>query len=640
MATSAGISGIDLRAVATELKELLPLWINKVYQFDGKTLGIRLNGEEHKKYQLIIEPGRRLHLVSSFPETPKIPPQFPMLLRKHLTGGKILDIRQQGLSRIIIFDIGKADTTYHILVELFDAGNVIFCDENFTIIKPLWHHRFKDRDVIPGVPYQLPADPTLFDEAGFTQFLQHDTREIVKALAVGCLLGGSYAEYICRETGIDKHTPAGSVDPGIIRNAVQALIMRAETDREPVIAGTTCIPFVTTESGDLKKRVTFNEALDAFYSPEIKLSKGEKKEKKRLTKEEVIRKQQLESVKKFQNKVARLEKNVAAIYENYSLVTEVITTLDEASKKYSWQEIEQILKENKTGPGEKILAVHPEEASVDMDLGIPVTIYVHENIEVNLGRYFSLVKKYKKKISGAKTAMERPLPKMAVSKHHAPLLKKKWFHRFRWFYTTDGVLVLGGRDAGQNEELVKKYMEGGDTFVHADVHGASIVIIKGKTTRMDEVAQFAASFSGAWKSGHFSADVYSVRPDQVSKTPEAGEYVSRGSFIIRGERSYEKSVPLGTAIGFQTEPEVAVIGGPVSTVQAKAKYFVELKPGTFEPNDTAKKVLRILRERIPEGEWKAYKSALNTEAVAGFVPPGGSDIVEVSLDPMKKQVPD
>jgi predicted ribosome quality control (RQC) complex YloA/Tae2 family protein len=628
MATSAGMSGIDVRAVATELKGLLPLWINKVYQFDGKTLGIRLNGEEHKKYQLIIEPGKRIHLVNLFPDTPKIPPQFPMLLRKHLTGGKILDIRQQGLSRIIIFDIGKADTTFHIVVELFDAGNVIFCDENFTIIKPLWHHRFKDRDVVPGVPYQLPVDPTLSDEPGFAMFLRNDERDIVKALAVGCLLGGSYAEYICRETGVDKHAPAGFVDPVVIRGAVLNLLQRAESTREPIIAGTTCTPFITTETGDLKRFSTFNEALDTFYSPEVRLSKGEKKEKKRLTKEEVIRKQQLESVKKFQNKVARLERIVAAIYENYSLVIEVISSLDEASKKYSWQEIEQILKNNKNGPGEKIVAVHPDEASVDLAFGETVTIYVHENIEVNLGRYFAQVKKYKKKIAGAKTAMDRPLPKMAVSKHHAPVLKKKWFHRFRWFYTSDGVLVLGGRDAGQNEELVKKYMEGGDTFVHADVHGASIVIVKGKTERMDEVAQFAASFSGAWRSGHFSADVYSVRPDQVSKTPEAGEFVTRGSFIVRGERHYEKSVPLGTAIGFQSEPEVAVIGGPVVTVKARAKYLVELKPGTYEPNDTAKKVLRILREKVPDGEWKAYKAALNTEAVAAFVPPGGSDIAE------------
>ncbi len=292
MATSAGMSGIDVRAVATELKGLLPLWINKAYQFDGRTLGFRLNGEEHKKYQVIIEPGKRLHLVNSFPDTPKVPPQFPMLLRKHLTGGKILDIRQQGLSRIIIFDIGKADTTYHVLVELFDAGNIIFCDENFQIIKPLWHHRFKDRDVIPGVAYQLPVDPTLFDESAFAKFLKEDERDIVKALAVGCLLGGSYAEFICRETGVDKRSPAGSVDPVIIRNALLGLLHKAESAREPVIAGTACIPFITTESGELKPFTTFNEALNAFYSPEVTLSKGEKKEKKRLTKEEVIRKQQ------------------------------------------------------------------------------------------------------------------------------------------------------------------------------------------------------------------------------------------------------------------------------------------------------------------------------------------------------------
>jgi hypothetical protein len=229
--------------------------------------------------------------------------------------------------------------------------------------------------------------------------------------------------------------------------------------------------------------------------------------------------------------------------------------------------------------------------------------------------------------------MEKPLPKRVAAKIHAPLLKKKWYHRFRWFFTSDGVLVLGGRDASQNDELVKKYMEGKDTFIHADVHGASVVIIKGATDRMDEAAAFAASYSGAWRSGHFSADVYAVRPDQVSKTPESGEYVSRGSFIVRGERTYFRDVPLGIAIGLQIDPEIAVIGGAATAVWQHAKYTVELKPGQYEPNDTAKKVLRILREKIPESEWKSLKSVLNTEKVAGFVPPGGSDIIEQMVTP-------
>jgi hypothetical protein len=188
--------------------------------------------------------------------------------------------------------------------------------------------------------------------------------------------------------------------------------------------------------------------------------------------------------------------------------------------------------------------------------------------------------------------------------------------------------MVGGRDASQNEELVKKYMDGGDLFVHADVHGASVVIVKGTTAHMDEVAQFAASYSGAWRSGHFSADVYSVSPGQVSKTPESGEFVSRGSFIIRGERQYQRDVPLGVAIGFQKAPEAGVIGGPPATVKTRAPLHVELRPGRFEPNDIAKKVLRILKDRLPPDEQKGYRGILNTEAVAAFVPPGGSDIME------------
>jgi hypothetical protein len=144
---------------------------------------------------------------------------------------------------------------------------------------------------------------------------------------------------------------------------------------------------------------------------------------------------------------------------------------------------------------------------------------------------------------------------------------------------------------------------------------------------MDEVAQFAASFSGAWRSGHFSADVYAARPAQVSKTPESGEYISRGSFVVRGEREYFRDVPLAVAIGLQREPEVAVIGGPPSAVSARTDLFVTLVPGTFEPNDMARKLLRVLRDRLGD-EAKGLRGVLSAEAIAAFIPPGGSDMVE------------
>jgi predicted ribosome quality control (RQC) complex YloA/Tae2 family protein len=316
------------------------------------------------------------------------------------------------------------------------------------------------------------------------------------------------------------------------------------------------------------------------------------------------------------------------MYESYPELREIITVLDEASRRMSWQEIEQVLRSGKAGPAKQIVSVNPAEASVEVDIGERVTLYVHESLDANIGRYFAAIKKLRKKIAGAKAAMARPVAPPKKMRTASPVMKKKWFHRFRWFSTSDGILVLGGKDASQNEELVKKYMEGGDRFVHADVHGASVVIVKGTTTHMDEVAQFAASYSGAWRSGHATADVYSAAPTQVSKTPESGEYVSRGSFVVRGEREYFRDVPLACAIGLQRVPELAVIGGPPSAVAKKTALSVVLKPGTFEPNDTAKKVLRTLRERVGEEEAQNLKAVLNTDKIASFVPPGGSDIVE------------
>ena len=352
--------------------------------------------------------------------------------------------------------------------------------------------------------------------------------------------------------------------------------------------------------------------------------------KPRLSREEVIRQRQAEAIKGFEKKIRRYERVVEVLYENYTPVTGIITTLDEASKTRSWQEIEQILKSNADNPAVKMVrAIHPAEAAVDLDLsGERVKTFVHETIEQNIGRYYDQIRSSRRRRPVPIAAMERTIPAKARRRERLIPQKKRWYHRFRWFITSDGVLVIGGRDASQNEELVKRYMEGGDLFIHADVHGGSVVIVKGATERLHEAAQFAASYSNAWKAGHFSADVYAARPDQVSKTAESGEYVARGSFVVRGERQYFRNVPVGVAIGLQVAPEVAVIGGPPDAVAGRAKVWVTLQPGQYEPNDIARKVIRVLRDKLPEDEGKGFKGILNTEAVAAFVPPGGSDIVE------------
>jgi len=619
------MSGIDVRTMTAELCSRLPLWIDKVYQFDTRTLAIRLNGENKKKYPLIIEAGRRAHLVKDLPEPPKNPPQFAMLLRKYISGGKVLSIRQHGLERILIIEIGKGTTTYNLILELFDEGNVILADAGFVIVKPLWHHRFKDREIVPKATYSLGStDPTASPE-NLAAFLKKDDRDLVRALAIGCMFGGAYAEYICQESGLDKTIPASTADPDRVFSAIQALFNRVLISPSPVITGKHCEPVNLHGEPAAKQYPTFSEALEAFYP----LTKKEKKASSRpvIPKEDRIRSHQEAALKKFDRTIKNTEEIVNAIYENYQPISQLITTLDTASKNLSWQEIEKKLRQAGSEDAKKIISFFPADAAVEVDIGKKVKIFVHESVEQNAGRYYDIIKKFKKKKEGALAAMARTVvgAKKQQRREFVPL-KKLWYHRFRWFVTSDGVVVLGGRDAGQNEELVKKYMAGGDLFVHADVHGASVVIVKGKTERMDEVAQFAASYSGAWRSGHFSADVYSALPSQVSKTPESGEFVSRGSFIVRGERTYYRNVPLAVGIGIMIEPNTAIIGGPPAVISRKTRTFVELKPGQFEPNDVAKKVLRVLKEKFSDDEIRALKSILNTEQVAAFVPPGGSDI--------------
>ncbi|MFA6673358.1 MAG: NFACT family protein, partial [Methanoculleus sp.] len=259
MATLQGMSGVDLRAVVAEAADRLPLWVGKIYQFDAKTLGIRLNGEDRAKYLLLVETGRRAHFTAAFPTPPKNPPSFAMLLRKHLEGGKVLGIRQLGLERTMSIDVGKRDTTYHLIFELFDEGNAILCDENYTIIKPLWHHRFKTREVVPGAVYAFEgSDCSTLSPEAFQAMLDGSDRDIVRTLAVGCMLGGVYAEEVCRIAGVEKSAPAPEVDGEAVRGAFDRLMTDIARRSEPVITPSGCWPVVLAGEEARERFATFS----------------------------------------------------------------------------------------------------------------------------------------------------------------------------------------------------------------------------------------------------------------------------------------------------------------------------------------------------------------------------------------------
>ena len=79
-----------------------------------------------------------------------------------------------------------------------------------------------------------------------------------------------------------------------------------------------------------------------------------------------------------------------------------------------------------------------------------------------------------------------------------------WFEKFNWFITSENFLVIGGKDAQQNELIVKKYMDKGDVFLHTELHGASVCVLKNPKNdvvppiSLEEAASFEVCHSPSW----------------------------------------------------------------------------------------------------------------------------------------------
>jgi hypothetical protein len=236
-------------------------------------------------------------------------------------------------------------------------------------------------------------------------------------------------------------------------------------------------------------------------------------------------------------------------------------------------------------------------------------------------------KKFQEKLEGAQKALEeteKNLRKTVEEKVEEVKEEKTfWFERYRWFISSEGNIVVAGRDAKSNEKVVKKHLETGDRYVHADIHGAPSCIVKNMDVKgkekviseetLREACVFAASYSKAWR--QFSeAQVYWVLPEQVSKTPQSGEFIPKGAFVIRGRRNYRKC-KLEIAVGMITIDDASkIMAGPLESVKSKTNKYVVLKPGAIKRNVVAQRLSKIFN--------------VSTETIERVLPPGDMDVVE------------
>ncbi|MAG73070.1 hypothetical protein CL620_02035 [archaeon] len=251
-----------------------------------------------------------------------------------------------------------------------------------------------------------------------------------------------------------------------------------------------------------------------------------------------------------------------------------------------------------------------------------------KSVDENAGVYYDKAKKNKKKLEGAHKALEESRAALAkLQKEEGKFWekeeikqakrnrKKEWYEKFHWFFSSEGFLCIGGKDATSNEIVVKKHTEKEDLVFHTDMAGSPFFVIKkgqeaGETT-INETAQAVGVYSKAWKLGHATADVFYVKPEQVTKEAQSGENLAKGSFMVYGKTLYVHP-KLEYAIGLV---EDRIIGGPESAVSKKTEKYIVVVPGRWKKSELAKKI----KAKLQGGE---------LDDIITFLPAGGGELVK------------
>ena len=632
------MSNVDVYRIVKELnEEIVGARIDKSYQPTYDTIRIKLRKAGEGRKDLVMQAGVRIHLTDYPQPNPTIPPNFPMLLRKHLSGGTITAIKQHNFDRIIEISVQKS-TEYTLVVELFSKGNVILLDEDKTIISPLKHRKWQDRKVTSHEEYKYPPEKGInindTNPEEIRGVLESSSADITRTIAVNGL-GGLYAEEVISYTGIDKTKPAKDLNDDEVAEldgAIKKLFYRIENepnaqiilDKKDNNMNKDLIPINLNFYSDYENKSfeSFNQAADEFYgktiADEIK-NEEENVWTKRIAKFEKRLQMQEESLEKFYNTIDDTQHKGDTIYAHYNDIQQILDVITKARENYSWKEISSIIrKSKKEGNIPELAMIESVDKMGVLTLRFEDTVVL---IDSNIGipesaeKYYNKGKKAKRKIGGVTEAIENTRKEIArleskkevaieeLREKQKPKIKRelKWYEKIRWFVSRDGYLVIGGRDANSNEMVVKKYSKNSDVYFHCDIHGAPSTIVQNigddeiPESTLYDAACFASSYSSAWNEGFSSYDSYWVNLDQVSKTPQTGEYLSKGSFVIRGRKNFIRNVPLLIAVGIvDYDGDKRIMAGPVQCLENMCDNYVIVKPGFTKKERISKEILNII----------------------------------------------
>ncbi|XP_059644113.1 uncharacterized protein LOC132285867 [Cornus florida] len=436
------------------------------------------------------------------------------------------------------------------------------------------------------------------------------------------------------------------------------------------------------KSRDSVKFETFDAALDEFYS-KIETQRSEQQQKAKegsaMQKLSKIRTDQENRVHTLKKEVDRSIRMAELIEYNLEDVDAAILAVRVAlANGMSWEDLARMVKEEKKS-GNPVAGLidklHLERNCMTLLLSNnldemdddektqpvdKVEVDLALSAHANARRWYELKKRQESKQEKTVTAHEKAF-KAAERKTRLQLSQEKtvaaithmrkvhWFEKFDWFVSSENYLVISGRDAQQNEMIVKRYMSKGDLYVHADLHGASSTVIKNHKPEhpvppltLNQAGCFTVCHSQAWDS-KIVTSAWWVYPHQVSKTAPTGEYLTVGSFMIRGKKNFLPPHPLIMGFGILFRLDESSLGSHLNErrVRGEEEGINDIEEsGPVEEISDSDSEKEISDERHTlESQSNLNSSIDHTKSVSGGSPSEVSSVSDLGTSDVKAEFP-
>jgi len=576
--------------------------------------------------------------------------QFVNVLSREIERAKINSVSQPGSERIFfIHFVNRDDKERKLIVEIFGKGNIILCDESMRILWILLPVEVRHRTLKIGSEYILPPNrgedvlKISLDCLKKSANLQPDNTEVVKWLSKSTSLPRKYLEEIILQSGINTKyvNLLNDYDIEIIYEKTKEITNKVidEKNHNPsVIVDNQGLvvdasPILISKETNVRNVESYMDAIDQVLSNEI-LTMG------RSLKTEVADKKILELEHDLEEQNKAKMQVISKSQSLRNVAHELMKLSSMGVQDMNDNKVKTVLKNN--------------DSKIVHENGLAYLDHLNERVklEQSIPKFSSLLFSRAKELERGSINIDKASEdlktrivkiKNQTQKIHEKiqfnkLESKQWYERYRWFVTTDGHLVIGGRDASSNSAVIRKHMTENDLVFHAEIHGSPFFLVKNATnqengTFVEETAQATVSFSRAWKDGLSNGDAYWVFPNQVKKGAPTGQFLPKGSFVIEGKRNFCRGIEIKLSIGLiQIENKrYRFVCGPSSAIQKRSLVLASLLPGGSDPMYLAKKIksefVKVISDFDPD--LADYLKRVILDEIIRILPSGQSKIERI-----------